>query len=76
MRGCEAYIQVKHLNTWRSIYSKDSTRYKIIVLHNNMILHPKPRDEIEIMTSPYTSLGKSYVIFCYFILNLLLIITF
>ena len=39
-------------------YSKDNHSYKRIVLPNNMILHPRPRDAIEKRICTYISLGK------------------
>ena len=36
---------------------------------NDMTLHPKPRDAIENMLYPYTSLGKFYNIVCCLMFN-------
>ena len=71
MCRCKNCIQAKQLqrslNAWKNRYSKDNPTYKIIVIPNNMILHPKPRYTIDKMICPYTSLGKCYVIVCCFI---------
>ena len=78
--GCEVCVQTKQLqctlNAWRKTYSNDNPSYKIIVLSNNMILHPKPKDAIEKIICLYISLGKYYVIVYYFILDQLIIINF
>ena len=65
--GYEVCIQAKQLhhslNAWMYRYSKDNPTYKRIVMPKNMILHPKPRDTIDEMICPYTSLGQCYVNF-------------
>ena len=42
----------------------------------NMTLNPKPRDAIENMLYPYTSLGKFYDIVCCLMSIQILILTF
>ena len=80
MSQCKVFIQAKQLqhtlNALRNRYLRDDTDYKIIVLPNDMIFHLKPKDTIEKIICPYTSLGKCFVIVYCFILNLLLIILF
>ena len=47
-----------------------------VVMPNDMTLHPKPRDGIQNMLCPYTSLCKLYYIICFLILLQILMFTF
>ena len=64
MCGCEVCIQAKQLqrslNAWRSRNAIDNPAYRRVVMPNDMVLHSKPRDAIQNMLCPYTSLGKLY----------------
>ena len=64
MCGCEVFIQAKQLqrslNAWRKRKSKDNPAYRRVVMPHDMTLHPKPRNAIQNMLCPYTSLGKLY----------------
>ena len=68
MCGYEVCIQAKQLqsslNAWINRQSKGNPVYGRVVMPNDMTLHPKSRDAIENMLSPYTSLGKFYDILC------------
>ena len=57
----------RSLNAWINRYSKGKPTYERIVMPNNMILYPKPRDAIDKMIYPYTSFVKCCVIVCCFI---------
>ena len=67
MCGCEVCIQAKQLqrslNAWRNRNAIDNPAYRRVVLPNDMTLHSKPRDAIQNMLYPYTSLGKFYNLF-------------
>ena len=80
MCGCEVCIQAKQLqrslNAWRNRQSKGNPTYRRVVMPNDMTLHPKPRDAIENMLCPYTSLGKFYDIVCSLMSIQILILTF
>ena len=62
MCGCEVCIHAKQLqrslNAWRSRNDIDNPAYRRVVMPNDMVLHSKPRDTIQNMLCPYTSLGK------------------
>ena len=68
MCGCEVYIQAKQLqrslNAWKNRQSKWNPTYRRVVMPNDMTLYHKPRDAIENMLCPYSSLGKLYDIVC------------
>ena len=68
MCGCEVCIQAKQLqrslNAQRNRHSKGNPTYRRVGMPTNMTLNPKPRDAIENMLYPYTSLGKFYDIVC------------
>ena len=77
MCRCEVCIQAKQLqrslNAWRNKNSIDNLAYRRVVMPNDMTLHPKPRDAIQNMLCPYTSIGKLYyIIFCLIILQILM----
>ena len=80
MYGCEVFIQAKQLqrtlNTRKKKYLRENPSDKRMVLPNNMILHPKPRNVIENSLGLYTSLSECFVIVICSISNLILIITF
>ena len=80
MCGCEVCIQAKQLqcslNTWRRRNSKYNPTYRRVVMPNDMTLYPKPRDAIQNMLCPYTSLGKFYYIVCCLILIQILMFAF
>ena len=80
MCGYEVCIQAKQLqrslNTWSNRQSKGTPTYRRVVMLNDMTLHPKPRDAIENMLCPYTSLGKFYAIVCCLMSIQILILTF
>jgi len=61
---CVVCIQAKQLqrslNAWRNRNSIDNPAYRRVVMPNDMTLHSKPRDAIQNMLCPYTSLGKLY----------------
>ena len=80
MCGCEVCIEAKQLqrslNAWRNRQSKGNPTYRRVVMLNNMTLHPKPRDAVENMLYPYTSIGKFYNIVCYLMSIQVLIFTF
>ena len=56
--------------------SKCNPTYRRVVMPNDMTLNPKPRNAIENMLCPYTSLGKFYDIICCLMSILILILTF
>ena len=68
MCRCEVCIQTKELqrslNAWINRQSKGNLTYRRVVMPNDMTLHHTPRDAIENMLYPYTSLGKFYDIIC------------
>ena len=66
----------RSINTWRNIQSKGNPTYRRVVIPNDTTLHPKPRDVIENMLCPYTSLGKFYDIVCCLIPIQILILNF
>ena len=80
MCGCEVCIQAKQLqrslNTWRNRNSIDNPVYRRVAMPNDMTLHPKPRDAIQNMPYPYTSIGKFYYILCCLIVIQILMSTF
>ena len=68
MCGYKVSIQAKQLyytlNAWRNIYSRDNPSHKRIVLPNDMVLHPTPRDAIDNMIYTHSSISKYFIIFC------------
>lgn len=70
--GYVGHIQGNQLQgtlfVWRKRYWRYDPSYKIIVLHNDMLLHPKP-DTINKTSCSYSSLGKYFIIVCCFILK-------
>ena len=79
MCGCEVCIQAKKLqrslNAWRNRNAIDNPAYTRVVMPNDMTLHSKPRDIIQNMLYPYTSLGKLYLFVCYLMLLQILMTT-
>ena len=79
MCGCEVCIQVKQLkrslNAWINRNAIDNPAYRRVVMLNDITLHSKPRDAIQNMLCPYTSLGKCCYIVCCLILIQILMFT-
>ena len=77
--ACEVCIQAKQLqhslNVWRNRNAIDNPAYRRVVMPNDMTLHSKPKDAIQNILCPYSSLGKLYLFVCYLMLLQILMIT-